>query len=43
MGSTDALSWLREGYLAGDPLRSALFSAIALPILIMGSLSGQPF
>ncbi|WP_410877110.1 hypothetical protein [Nocardia sp. A7] len=43
MGSSDALSWLRDGYLAGDPVRSALFSAVALPIMLLGLLSGQPF
>lgn len=43
MGSSDALSWLRDGYLAGDPVRSALFSVVALPIMLLGLLSGQPF
>lgn len=43
MGSTDAMAWLSEGKLAGDPVRSALFAVLYLPIMMLGLLSGQPF
>ncbi|MEV6661704.1 MULTISPECIES: hypothetical protein [Nocardia] len=43
MGSTDAMAWLSEGVLAGDPVRQALFGIVALPIMLFGLLTGQPF
>ncbi|AQA21235.1 hypothetical protein ABIC28_001377 [Rhodococcus sp. PvR044] len=47
MGSaTDALEWIREGYLAGDPLRSALFvgaSFITMPLQLIATMLGRPF
>ncbi|SDC98390.1 hypothetical protein [Rhodococcus tukisamuensis] len=47
MGSAvDALEWIREGYLAGDPLRSALFvgaAFVTMPLQLIATLLGQPF
>ncbi|MFD3509495.1 hypothetical protein [Nocardia sp. NPDC058666] len=43
MGSTDLMAWISEGMLAGDPVRSALFRVLYLPIMMLGLLSGQPF
>ncbi|EME23054.1 hypothetical protein [Rhodococcus triatomae] len=47
MGSAaDALEWIREGYLAGDPVASALFvgaSFITMPLQLIAVLFGQPF
>lgn len=46
MGSVDVLKWVSEGYLAGDPLRSALFvgaSFITMPLQLIATMLGRPF
>ncbi|MFI6430312.1 hypothetical protein ACWFRB_00465 [Rhodococcus sp. NPDC055112] len=44
MGSaTDALEWIREGYLAGDPLRSALFNGVFWITMPLQLLLGHSF
>ncbi|MFC9789459.1 hypothetical protein [Rhodococcus sp. NPDC127528] len=47
MGSAvDVLEWIREGYLAGDPVRSALFvgaSFVTMPLQLLATMLGQPF
>ncbi|MFX1757731.1 Uncharacterised protein [Rhodococcus gordoniae] len=46
MGSVDVLEWIREGYLAGDPLRSALFvgsAFLTMPLQLLEVILGRPF
>lgn len=47
MGSAaDAMQWIVDGYLAGDPLRSALFvgaSFITMPLHLLEVIMGRPF
>ncbi|MDH6279927.1 hypothetical protein M2284_003667 [Rhodococcus sp. LBL1] len=47
MGSAaDAFGWVRDGYLAGDPLRSALFvgaAFVTMPLQLIAVMLGQPF
>lgn len=47
MGSAaDVMTWLAEGYLAGDPIRYPLFVGsmfLAIPFQLIAVLLGQPF
>ncbi|MCD2112662.1 MULTISPECIES: hypothetical protein [Rhodococcus] len=46
MGSVDILEWISEGYLAGDPLRSALFvgsAFLTMPLQLLEVIMGRPF
>ena len=42
MGSTDFIQWVSEGYLAGDPVRSALFPVVFLAVGAWSLLTGAP-
>lgn len=42
MGSAEIVQWISEGYLAGDPLRSALFvgaAFLSMPFQLLAMLS----
>lgn len=47
MGSAaDALGWISDGYLEGDPLRSALFvgsAFVTMPLQLLATMLGRPF
>lgn len=44
MGSAyDAINWLREGYEAGDPIRTSLFIVIGATLLTINTISGGTF
>ncbi|UYP17419.1 hypothetical protein OED52_11950 [Rhodococcus sp. Z13] len=46
MGSAEIVQWVTEGYLAGDPLRSALFVGAAfltMPLGLIEVILGRPF
>ncbi len=46
MGSVDVLEWIREGYLAGDPVRSAIFVGsmyLTMPLQLLAVILGRPF
>lgn len=46
MGSVEIVEWLGDGYLEGDPLRSALFTGLAfltMPLQLIAVILGRPF
>ncbi|MGW4245549.1 hypothetical protein [Nocardia sp. NPDC004722] len=43
MGSAEATTWLRDGYLSGDPLRSSLFVALMFLSMPFQLLTGNGF
>ncbi|MBM7460022.1 hypothetical protein ACIBED_06775 [Rhodococcus coprophilus] len=46
MGSVEILQWIGDGYVAGEPIQSALFTAIAflgMPFAVIHLLLGGSF
>lgn len=42
MGSSDILQWISQGYLAGDPLATALFIPAFFVVSIISLVTGGP-